>query len=46
MLALTDQLAESASPTERDQMQEAFIQSSRLEWYFWNDAYQLEDWQV
>lgn len=46
MLALTDQLAESASPTERDQMQEAFIQSSRLEWYFWNDAYQLEEWLV
>ncbi|QKZ14919.1 thiaminase II [Spirosoma sp. KUDC1026] len=46
MLALTDQLAESASPTERDQMKAAFMQSSRLEWYFWNDAYQLEEWQV
>jgi thiaminase/transcriptional activator TenA len=46
MLALTDQLAESASPTERDQMTAAFMQSSRSEWYFWNDAYQLAEWLV
>jgi thiaminase/transcriptional activator TenA len=46
MLALTNQLAESASPTELDQMKAAFIQSSRLEWYFWNDAYRLADWLV
>jgi thiaminase/transcriptional activator TenA len=46
MLTLTNQLAESASPTELDQMKAAFIQSSRLEWYFWNDAYRLADWLV
>lgn len=46
MLNLTDRFAELASPTERAQMQEAFRVSSRLEWYFWNDAYTLNRWVV
>ncbi|MVM31699.1 thiaminase II [Spirosoma sp. HMF4905] len=46
MLKLTDHFAELASPSERIQMQEAFRLSSRLEWYFWNDAYTQTRWLV
>ncbi|GAB4050065.1 TenA family protein [Spirosoma litoris] len=46
MLDLTDRFAALASPTERIQMQEAFRVSSRLEWYFWNDAYTQNRWLV
>ncbi|QIP11377.1 thiaminase II [Spirosoma aureum] len=46
MLALTDQFAELASPSELVAMREAFRLSSRLEWYFWNDAYTQNRWLV
>ncbi|QHV98193.1 TenA family protein [Spirosoma endbachense] len=46
MLALTDQFAELASPSEQAAMREAFRVSSRLEWYFWNDAYTQNRWLV
>jgi thiaminase/transcriptional activator TenA len=46
MLALTDQFAELASPSEQAAMREAFRVSSRLEWYFWNDAYTQNQWLV
>ncbi|SOD93512.1 thiaminase II [Spirosoma fluviale] len=46
MLALTDKYAETAGPLERDQMREAFRVSSRLEWYFWNDAYRQTHWLI
>ena len=44
MLDLTDRFAEKASDTDRELMREAFAQSSRLEWYFWNDAFALTPW--
>ncbi|GAB3892382.1 thiaminase II [Spirosoma agri] len=46
MLAITDQFAELASPSEREKMRDAFRLSSRLEWYFWNDAYEQNRWLV
>ncbi|ADB39505.1 thiaminase II [Spirosoma linguale] len=46
MLALTDKYAETAGPLELEQMREAFRVSSRLEWYFWNDAYTQTRWRV
>ncbi|GAB2558623.1 thiaminase II [Spirosoma aerophilum] len=46
MLALTDAYAETAGPLELAQMREAFRMSSRLEWYFWNDAYEQHRWLV
>ncbi|GAB3774979.1 thiaminase II [Spirosoma horti] len=46
MLALTNQYAETAGPLEVAQMREAFRVSSRLEWYFWNDAYEQTRWRV
>lgn len=46
MLTITDRLAEMAGPTEQKLMQDAFRTSSQLEWYFWNDAYTQNHWQV
>lgn len=46
MLTITDRLAEMAGPTEQKLMQDAFRTSSQLEWYFWNDAYTQNRWQV
>lgn len=46
MLALTDAYAETAGESEREKMREAFRISSRLEWYFWNDAYEQNRWLV
>lgn len=46
MLALTDAYAETAGESEREKMREAFRVSSRLEWYFWNDAYEQNRWQI
>lgn len=44
MLLLTETLAQQASSSERRAMQEAFRISSRMEWYFWNDAYHHNNW--
>ncbi|GAB3319164.1 thiaminase II [Larkinella ripae] len=46
MLEITDRLADQAGNAERAQMQEAFRVASRLEWYFWNDAYEQNRWRV
>lgn len=46
MLELTDRAAQQAGATERERMREAFRTSSRLEWYFWNDAYNQTGWLV
>ncbi|WP_080058523.1 thiaminase II [Spirosoma aerolatum] len=46
MLAVTDRLAEQAGETEQMRMRDAFRMSSQLEWYFWNDAYTQNRWQV
>ncbi|GAB4041414.1 thiaminase II [Spirosoma jeollabukense] len=46
MLELTNHLAGEASVNERAKMAEAFQQSSRLEWHFWDDAYRLNQWSV
>lgn len=46
MLEITDRFAELAGAAERESMREAFRTSSRLEWYFWNDAYEQTRWLV
>ncbi|WP_338873874.1 thiaminase II [Spirosoma sp. SC4-14] len=46
MLAITDRLAQQAGTTEQQRMRDAFRTSSQLEWYFWNDAYTQNRWQV
>ena len=44
MLAIVDRLVVEASPSLRTNMDDAFHQSSRLEWYFWDDAYKQTRW--
>ena len=46
MLELTNRLADEASSYEQKKMADTFRESSRLEWYFWNDAYTLNKWSV
>jgi thiaminase/transcriptional activator TenA len=46
VIAISDQLAEAASPGVRDQMSQAFERAAQLEWMFWDSAYRLERWPV
>ena len=45
-VALTDHLAGEAGEEERQSMIEGFVASSRYEYYFWEDAYQMTSWPV
>ncbi len=43
-LGLVDRLAKEASSGEKKRMQEHFVQSSRYEYLFWEQAYRQEQW--
>ena len=43
---ISDRLAEDASPAELEKMKEAFIVSTKLEYLFWDDAYNLRTWGI
>lgn len=43
-ITLLNQLAEEATPAERQEMKEAFLISSHYEWAFWEMAYTEETW--
>ena len=45
-LALVDRLGSAASEHEQRRMMTHFIQSSRYEYLFWDDAYKLAAWPV
>ena len=45
-LALIDRLAQDSSTDERKRWAEHFIQSSRYEYLFWEQAYRTEEWPV
>ncbi len=45
-LALIDRLAQDSSTAERKRWAEHFIQSSRYEYLFWEQAYRTEAWPV
>ena len=42
---LTDRVAQDANSKQLQQMEEAFVTSTRLEWMFWDSAYRMENWQ-
>lgn len=44
MIAITNEVGSVASESLRKKMNDAFVYSSRLEWLFWESAYQLESW--
>lgn len=46
LLALCNEVAENASGTVRQRMTEAFVDGVRLEWMFWDSAYNMEDWKI
>ncbi len=41
---LTDRVAKGANSQQLQQMQDAFVTSTRLEWIFWDSAYRMEQW--
>jgi len=43
---ITDELAAQASAATQQKMLEAFEMATRLEWMFWNSAYELEKWEI
>lgn len=45
-IALCDKMAENASPEIRRRMTEAYITATKMEWLFWDSAYQLEKWKI
>ncbi|MEX0769986.1 MAG: thiaminase II [Balneolaceae bacterium] len=45
-IEITDETAEKASASTRKRMVKAFVDSTRLEWMFWDSAYRTEDWPV
>ncbi|WP_254561308.1 thiaminase II [Dyadobacter diqingensis] len=45
-LAICNELAENASEATRKKMTEAYVTASRLEYVFWDSAYQLERWEI
>ncbi|KQM74839.1 thiaminase II [Pedobacter sp. Leaf216] len=45
-ITIADQLAAVANTETRQKMFEAFEMATRLEWMFWDSAYQLEKWKI
>ncbi len=43
-IAICDRVAAQCTPVQQQAMTDAFITSSRLEWMFWDGAYQLKKW--
>jgi thiaminase/transcriptional activator TenA len=44
--AICDRLASSATSETRQEMLEAYLQASRLEWMFWDSAYHSKGWPI
>ena len=45
-LQLIDRLATQATPAEQERLKDYFVQSSRYEYLFWDQAYRQEQWPV
>lgn len=45
-IAICDDVASRCSEQQREQMTAAFIKASKLEWMFWDSAYQMETWPI
>lgn len=43
---ICNELAEKSTPEQQEQMIEAFVICSKLEWMFWDSAYNLEQWKI
>lgn len=45
-IEICDELADATTPEIRKQMTEAFITATKMEWMFWDSAYNLEKWKI
>ena len=45
-IRICDELAEKCTEEQQNAMTEAFITCSKMEWMFWDSAYQLEQWKI
>lgn len=45
-IEICDELAAKTTPEIREQMTRAFVMSARMEWMFWDSAYNLEKWKI
>ncbi|MDE6137414.1 MAG: TenA family protein [Muribaculaceae bacterium] len=45
-IEICDELAEAATPEVRKQMTEIFVRCTRMEWLFWDSAWNLEQWKI
>ncbi len=43
---ICDQLADQTTQEIRDKMTEAFVMATKMEWMFWESAYNLERWKI
>lgn len=45
-IAICDEVAQHCSPQQQNNMWQAYIMASKLEYMFWDSAYRLEQWPV
>ncbi|MDE7421110.1 MAG: TenA family protein [Muribaculaceae bacterium] len=45
-IEICDELASNASDDVRNKMTEAFVMATKMEWMFWESAYNLERWKI
>ena len=45
-IGICDELAEACTEKQQDAMTDAFVACSKMEWMFWDSAYQLEQWRI
>lgn len=45
-IEICDDLASNANDEIRERMTEAFVTATRMEWMFWDSAYNLEPWKI
>ncbi len=45
-IEICDQLAENTTQATRELMSEAFVYATKMEWMFWNSAYNMEQWKI
>ena len=43
---ICDRYASEAGPEDRERMTDAFLTGVRLEWMFWDNAYEMGQWQI
>lgn len=45
-LSIGDELAEQCTEKQQEAMTEAYVMCTRMEWQFWQSAYELEQWRI